>query len=73
MTDPNPHYNITDIYDILYSIDSTSLRKIAKGKTDELDDETKTKLSELKRITKELGWDQSNLSIGIEAVLKNRK
>ncbi len=49
-----PHYNVTDIYEILYSIDADSLRKIAKGKIDKLDDETKAKISELKKIAKEL-------------------
>ncbi len=68
-----PRYNLTDIYDILYTIESDSLRKIASGKTDGLDDETKTELSEVKKIAKELGWDQSALNKGINAVLKNKK
>ncbi len=68
-----PRYNLRDIYDILYTIDMASLRKIACGKTDGLDDETKAKLSEVKKIAKELGWDQKALNKGIDGVLKNKK
>ncbi len=68
-----PRYNLTDIYDILYTIDTASLRKIASGKTEELDEKTKAKLSDVKKIAKELGWDQTALSKGIDVVLNNRK
>ncbi len=67
-----PRYNLTDIYDILYTIDIASLRKIASGKTDGLDDETKAKLSEVEKIARELGWDQSAIIKGINVVLKNK-
>ncbi len=40
-----PRYTLTDIYNILYAIDTDSLRNIARGKTDELNDETKAKVS----------------------------
>ncbi len=57
-------YNLTDIYNILYSIDTDSLRKIANGKIDELDDKIKAKISEVKKIAKELGWNHSGLYRG---------
>ncbi len=65
------HYNVTDIYEILYSIDADSLRKIARCKADELGDEIKARISEVKKIAKELSWDQTALSKGIDFVLKN--
>ncbi len=64
-----PRYNLTDIYDILYTIDTASLRKNPTGKTDGLDHETKATISEVKKIAKELGWDQSAIIKGIDAVL----
>ncbi len=67
-----PRYTLTDIYNILYDIDTDSLKKIAVGKTDELSDETKAKVSELENIAKKLGWNQSALSRGIDIVLMNK-
>ncbi len=67
-----PRYTLTDIYNILYAIDTDSLRNIARGKTDELNDEIKAKVSEVENIAKKLGWDQVALSKGIDIVLRNK-
>ncbi len=71
MSDSKPNLNVTDIYNILYEIDKDSLIKFLEGKTDELADETKAKLSKAEKISRELGWDEKGLYFAIEAVLEN--
>ncbi len=70
MTD-KPRNNITDIYNILYSIDKDSLRKITEGKTGKLAEGTKIKLLKAEDIAKELGWDKLGLNKAINTVLTN--
>ncbi len=67
----NPRYNLSDIYNILYTIDKEPLLKILKGKKDALDDETKAKIAEIEKIAKEIGWDQTAISKAIEVVINN--
>ncbi len=66
------HYTLTDIYEIIDTIDSDSLRKIISGRTDGLDNKVKAKLSDLGKIGKELGWDQTALNRAIKMELEKR-
>ncbi len=66
-------YTLTDIYNILYSIDTGSLKKISRGETDEIGDEIISRISEVKKIATKLGWDESAISKGIDAVLHNKE
>ncbi len=66
-----PHYNLTDIYDILYNIDKDSLRKIVMGKRGELSERTKARLSKAEEIARDLGWDENGIYTAITVVLKN--
>ncbi len=69
--DNHPRYNLSDIYNILYTLDKESLTKILKSKKDALDDETKVKIAEIEGIAKEIGWDQTAISKAIYFVLQN--
>ncbi len=66
------HYTLTDIYEILDSIDKGSLIKITEGKLDKLDDEVNAKISEIERVAQVLGWDQKALSKAITLEIKKR-
>ncbi len=66
------HYTLTDIYEIIDTIDSDSLRKIISGRTDGLDSKVKAKLSDLEKIGKELGWDKTALNRAFKMELEKR-
>ncbi len=66
------HYTLTDIYEIIDTIGSDSLRKVISGRTDGLDNKVKSKPSDLEKIGKELGWDQTALNRAIKMELEKR-
>ncbi len=66
------HYTLTDIYEIIDTVDSASLRKVISGRTDGLDNKVKAKLSDLEKIGKELGWDRKALNRALKMELEKR-
>ncbi len=66
------HYTLTDIYEIIDTIDSNSLREFNSDRTNGLDNKVKAKLSDLEKIGKELGWDRKALNRAIKLELEKR-
>ncbi len=66
-----PRYVLSDIYNILYTLDRDSLVKISKGQKRVIDDSIKDKLSEIETIANEIGWDKSAITKAVDFVLQN--
>lgn len=64
--------NISRIYEIFDALNTETVIKMAKNNADDLDEETRSRMEEVRRVASEIGWSQLDITKALIKVLEKR-